>query len=193
LEGLPEDEGAIGEPAIDEVLLGEGGPLRGKVGAGDAEILVHIAAGGGLNLNRALIEGRGCHPTEFIGAALGDLHGGPEDDVEFPPIAGDAHGGHDGHTGAIIAEVALDLDFLLVGAEKLGDATGLDERAGGALERQLDKWVLAVLVVHGLALGDAVHDAGLDDGAEHLHGAEGLVPLFLVNAPDLNEVAVVGE
>ena len=50
-----------------------------------------------------------------------------------------------------------------------------------------------MLVAHGLGLGDAVHDAGLNVGAPDLHGADLFVPLLLIDAPDLNHVAVVGE
>ena len=78
-----------------------------------------------------------------------------------------------------------------MGAEKLGDAAGFDEGAGGALEGELDEGIHAVLVVHGLAFRGAVHNGGLDVGADDLHGTDVFVPFFLVDAPDFDEVAVV--
>ena len=80
-EGLGDDGFAAAEPAVDHGLLGQHGErLRDRL-AEAAEVFVDVAAGAGLDLDRAGIETRGVHPSEFVRASFRDLGAGAEDEV----------------------------------------------------------------------------------------------------------------
>ena len=190
LVGLRDDGLEIAQPAVHRVLLDEGDIVGIDPFACHAEIFVHIAAHGAFDLDGSLVERRGRHPAKLIGSALGDLHGGAEDDVELATIGWHAHGREDGDTGAVCAVVALGLDLGLHGRDELGDATGFEDAPAHALAGELDEGILAVGVGGKLLLGEDVH-IRMHDAAHDLGGSGLLVGLLAVNMPDFNEVAVV--